>query len=77
MTGFGVAEAADAAAQHRARLAGAAGGHPGFGAVGGRGRERLAELGAVVVAVSTAAGGVHDPDGLDVAAAVPVCAPSR
>jgi glutamate dehydrogenase (NAD(P)+) len=39
----------------------------GFGAVGMAAARRLAELGAVVVAVSTARGGLYDPDGLDIA----------
>ena len=38
----------------------------GLGAVGGTAAERLDELGGRVVAVSTAAGAVHDPAGLDV-----------
>jgi glutamate dehydrogenase (NAD(P)+) len=37
----------------------------GFGAVGSAAVRRLAELGAVIVGVSTAEGCVHDPDGLD------------
>jgi glutamate dehydrogenase (NAD(P)+) len=40
----------------------------GFGAVGVAAAARLAELGATVVAVSTAVGGLCNPDGLDVAA---------
>lgn len=39
----------------------------GFGAVGAAAARRFIELGAIVVAVSTASGAVHDPDGLDVA----------
>ena len=68
VTGYGVAEAADAAAQAidlpitATRVA-----IQGFGAVGQAAAERLVELGAVVVAVSTATGAVVDPDGLDVA----------
>ena len=67
VTGFGVAEVVDAAATaidldlRSARVA-----IQGFGAVGRAAATRLHELGAVVVAVSTAAGAVHDPDGLDV-----------
>jgi glutamate dehydrogenase (NAD(P)+) len=38
----------------------------GFGAVGQAAAVRLVELGATVVAVSTAAGAVHDPNGLDI-----------
>jgi glutamate dehydrogenase (NAD(P)+) len=68
VTGFGVAEAADAAAtQIGLSLAGARVAVQGFGAVGQAAAQRFTELGAVVVAVSTAKGAVHDPDGLDVA----------
>ena len=62
VTGYGVAEAADAAR-------GVIGGSvviQGFGAVGAAAARRLHELGATVIAVSTRAGGLHDPDGLDV-----------
>jgi glutamate dehydrogenase (NAD(P)+) len=38
----------------------------GFGAVGAAAARRLDDLGAVVVAVSTAHGALHDPRGLDV-----------
>ena len=67
VTGYGVAEAADAAAAHvgidlkNARVA-----VQGFGAVGRATVERLHALGAQVTAVSTAAGYIHDPHGLDV-----------
>ena len=68
VTGFGVAEAADAAAtQIGLSLAGARVSVQGFGAVGQAAAQRFTELGAVVIAVSTARGAVHDPDGLDVA----------
>lgn len=65
ITGHGVAEAVDAAAAHtdlddrRVVI-------QGFGAVGHATARRLVELGYTVVAVSTATGAVHDPDGLDV-----------
>jgi glutamate dehydrogenase/leucine dehydrogenase len=49
-------------------LHGARVGIQGFGAVGRATATRLVELGAGVVAVSTATGSVCDPDGLDVAA---------
>lgn len=68
VTGFGVAEAADAAARtiglpiFGARIA-----LQGFGAVGQAAAERFVQLGAVVVAASTARGAVLDPNGLDVA----------
>jgi glutamate dehydrogenase (NAD(P)+) len=68
VTGFGVAEAADAAATESGwRLAGSRVAIQGFGAVGEAAARRFVELGATVVAVSTAAGAVHDPEGLDVA----------
>ena len=67
VTGYGVAEAADAALTHRGgTLRDARVVIQGFGAVGAAAAKRLAELGAVVVAVSTARGAVHDPEGLDV-----------
>ncbi len=67
VTGYGVAEATDAAvaaigldlAESRVVI-------QGFGAVGQAAAIRLKELGANVVAISTAAGAVHDPDGLDI-----------
>ena len=67
MTGFGVAEVTDAAAQivgldlHGARVA-----IQGFGAVGRAAAQRLHKLGAVLVAVSTADGWIYQEDGLDV-----------
>jgi glutamate dehydrogenase (NAD(P)+) len=68
VTGFGVAEAADAAAQAISLpTVGARVAIQGFGAVGRAAAERLVELGAVITAVSTARGAVIDPDGLDVA----------
>ncbi len=68
VTGYGVAEAVDAAAHQRdISLKGARVAIQGFGAVGQAAATRLTELGAVIVAVSTAVGAVHDPDGLDVA----------
>ncbi|MGW9431323.1 Glu/Leu/Phe/Val family dehydrogenase [Streptomyces decoyicus] len=67
ITGYGVAEAADAAAQHLGLpLSGARVALQGFGAVGSAAARRFAELGATVVAVSTAHGALHDPSGLDV-----------
>jgi len=68
VTGYGVAEAADAAARAIALpIAGARVAIQGFGAVGQAAAERLVELGAVITAISTAQGAVIDPDGLDVA----------
>lgn len=67
VTGFGVAESADAAATASGwSLQGSRVSIQGFGAVGQAAARRFIELGAVVVAVSTAVGSVHDPDGLDV-----------
>ncbi|MCW7942813.1 glutamate dehydrogenase [Streptomyces hygroscopicus] len=69
VTGYGVAEAADAAAGHlQLPLSGARVAIQGFGAVGRAAATRFAELGATVVAVSTAKGSLHDPTGLDVPA---------
>ncbi|TLS46618.1 Glu/Leu/Phe/Val dehydrogenase [Streptomyces montanus] len=67
VTGYGVAETADAAARRQGLLlAGARVAIQGFGAVGSAAARRFAELGATVVAVSTAHGALHDPSGLDV-----------
>ncbi|GAA4623942.1 Glu/Leu/Phe/Val dehydrogenase [Actinoallomurus vinaceus] len=67
VTGYGVAEATDAAATELGlELRGARVAVQGFGAVGRAAVRRLAELGAVVVAASTASGCAYDPDGLDV-----------
>lgn len=67
VTGFGVAEATDAAAAAIGLdLAGARVVIQGFGAVGQAAAERLTLLGAEVVGISTAAGALHDPDGLDI-----------
>ncbi|MEU6081589.1 Glu/Leu/Phe/Val dehydrogenase dimerization domain-containing protein [Streptomyces sp. NPDC047108] len=69
VTGFGVAEAADAAAGTLGLpLSGSRVALQGFGAVGAAAARRFAELGAGVVAVSTAHGTLHDPAGLDVPA---------
>ncbi|WP_020500760.1 Glu/Leu/Phe/Val family dehydrogenase [Sciscionella marina] len=69
LTGFGVAEAADAgAALIGLPLSGARVAIQGYGAVGRAAAERFTELGATIVAVSTVRGAVHDPAGLDVAA---------
>jgi glutamate dehydrogenase (NAD(P)+) len=69
VTGFGVAEAADAGAGYIGRpLAGSRVAIQGYGAVGRAAAERLGKLGATIVAVSTAQGALHDPAGLDVAA---------
>ncbi|WP_462418342.1 Glu/Leu/Phe/Val family dehydrogenase [Kytococcus sp. Marseille-QA3725] len=65
ITGHGVAEAVDAAVAHTGlddrRVV-----VQGFGAVGHATVRHLAELGYTVVAVSTAHGALHAPDGLDV-----------
>ena len=66
VTGYGVAEAAAAAAGWRGgSLVGARVVIQGFGAVGAAAAQRFEALGAHVVAVSTAAGAVHCPAGLD------------
>ncbi|WP_293780181.1 Glu/Leu/Phe/Val dehydrogenase [uncultured Aeromicrobium sp.] len=68
VTGFGVAEATEAAAEiiglplTEARVS-----IQGFGAVGEAAARRLTELGAVVIATATSQGTVLDPDGLDIA----------
>lgn len=68
ITGFGVAESADAAARSAGLdLVGSRVAIQGLGAVGMAAAERLAELGATVVAVATARGTLSDPAGLDVA----------
>ncbi|OEV03151.1 Glu/Leu/Phe/Val family dehydrogenase [Streptomyces oceani] len=68
VTGYGLAESVDAAAQHIGRpLSGSRVSLQGFGAVGAAAAKRLTELGAVIVALSTSHGAVHDPDGLDIA----------
>lgn len=67
VTGYGVAETVDAAAQHAGRdTASLTVSIQGFGAVGAATARRLAELGATIVAISTSQGGLHNPDGLDV-----------
>ncbi|MBP2472645.1 glutamate dehydrogenase (NAD(P)+) [Crossiella equi] len=67
VTGHGVAESVDAALGVLGRsVIGARVSLQGFGAVGVAAARRLHELGAVVVALSTAEGAVHDPAGLDV-----------
>ncbi len=68
VTGYGVAESLDAAAQFVGHDTSALSvSIQGFGAVGAATAKRLDELGATVVAISTAQGGLHDPDGLDIA----------
>jgi glutamate dehydrogenase (NAD(P)+) len=62
VTGYGVAEATDAVVP----LAGRRVAIQGLGAVGRAAARRFVELGASVVAVSTALGSLHDPSGLDV-----------
>lgn len=66
VTGFGVAEVTDAASQTLSLpLQGARIAIQGFGAVGQAAALRLQELGAIVVAVSTARGAVIDREGID------------
>ncbi len=66
VTGFGVAEAADAALGWREEsIADAGVVIQGFGAVGAAAARRLQQLGARIVAVSDVDGGVYRADGLD------------
>lgn len=68
VTGFGVAEATDAAARAMGLpMEGARVAIQGFGAVGSAAAERLQTFGAVVVGISTTAGSLYDRDGLDLA----------
>ena len=67
VTGFGVAEAADSAAETIGLpMRGARVTIQGLGAVGIAAAKRFDELGAVVVAISTAKGTLHTPEGLDI-----------
>jgi glutamate dehydrogenase (NAD(P)+) len=67
LTGFGVAESAEAAMQHLGRsLDGSRVAIQGFGAVGHAAAKRFVELGADVVAVSSIGGARFDPNGLNV-----------
>lgn len=67
VTGYGVVESADVAASRlgvslaRARVS-----IQGFGAVGRAAARRFADYGSAIVALSTASGALHDPNGLDV-----------
>ena len=68
VTGYGVAESAHVAAQHRGiDLARARVSIQGFGAVGKAAAKRFADYGSTIVAISTSLGALHDPQGLDVA----------
>lgn len=68
ITGYGVAESVDAAADVSGlALDAATVAIQGFGAVGEAAARRLAELGATVTAVATAVGTLVDPSGLDTA----------
>jgi glutamate dehydrogenase (NAD(P)+) len=67
LTGFGVAESADAAMTYSGgELAGARVAIQGFGAVGHAAAKRFVELGADVVAVSSVAGTRYHADGLNI-----------
>lgn len=68
ITGYGVAEATHAAAEHCGITleSGARVAIQGFGAVGAAATRRLDELGAAVVAISTARGVSYDGAGFDV-----------
>jgi glutamate dehydrogenase (NAD(P)+) len=66
VTGFGVAESAQVAAERLGiDLANARVSIQGFGAVGCAAARRFVELGSTIVAVSTSAGVLFDPNGLD------------
>lgn len=66
VTGYGVAEATDAAAATiDLPLSGARVAVQGFGAVGHAAAQRLVELGAIIVGLATSVGTVTDPEGLD------------
>ena len=68
ITGYGVAEAADAAASATGLdLSAATVAVQGFGAVGVATARRLSELGATITSIATAAGTLSDGSGLDVA----------
>lgn len=67
VTGFGVVESADVAASRLGvSLAGARVSIQGFGAVGRAAARRFADYGSAIVALSTASGALHDPNGLNV-----------
>jgi glutamate dehydrogenase (NAD(P)+) len=67
VTGYGVVESAHVAAQRLGmELNAATVAIQGFGAVGRAAARRFVEYGSTVVAVSTSAGALHDPQGLDV-----------
>jgi glutamate dehydrogenase (NAD(P)+) len=67
VTGFGVAESAQVAAQRLGiDLAAAGVSVQGFGAVGKAAAQRFTDFGSTIVAISTSAGALHDPDGLDI-----------
>ncbi|CAN5340299.1 Glu/Leu/Phe/Val dehydrogenase [soil metagenome] len=67
VTGYGVVESADVAAQRLGiSLAGARVSIQGFGAVGKAAARRFTEYGAAVVAISTSVGALNDPSGLDI-----------
>ncbi|MCV7230049.1 Glu/Leu/Phe/Val family dehydrogenase [Mycolicibacterium komossense] len=67
VTGFGVVESAHVAADRLGlALSASTVSIQGFGAVGTAAARRFTEYGATVVAISTSAGALHDPAGLDV-----------
>lgn len=70
-TGFGLAHAAEIAADHIGlSLKGARVAVQGLGAVGIHAARNLAAKGAVLVAAADASGAIHDPDGLDLDALI-------
>ena len=67
VTGYGVAESADVAAQRLGiDLSGATVSIQGFGAVGKAAAQRFTEYGSTIIAISTSAGALCDPNGIDV-----------
>jgi glutamate dehydrogenase (NAD(P)+) len=67
VTGYGVAESADVASQRLGiDLSGATVSIQGFGAVGKAAAQRFTEYGSTIIAISTSAGALCDPNGIDV-----------
>ncbi len=72
-TGWGVSRVADVAARHIGlSLNGARVAIQGFGAVGKHAARFLANQGAMLVAASDSCGTIHDPEGLDLGALIPL-----
>jgi len=72
-TGWGVSHVTDVAAHYAGiELKGARVAIQGFGAVGKHTARFLANLGAVLVAASDSSGTLHEPDGIDLGALIPL-----